>query len=158
MTGDLARNEIKSYPKAAQVPPKKPRRTSASRARIAEIRAKKVDGQPCRVCGRLERVTAHHLIPRSLGGIWTESNIVPLCGSGTTGCHGDVEARHADACAKLRLSLDDSEYSFIVSRAGEGFLDRYLPVPRETFGHGGLTYAPRTGFVSGASEPLDGAA
>ena len=126
---DLARTEVTPYPKAAQVPPKKPRRTSASHARIAEIRAKKVDGQPCRVCGTLDQVTAHHLIPRSLGGVWTESNIVGLCGHGTAGCHGDVEARHADALYRLRASLTDAEYSYVVEKAGEQFLARYYPLP-----------------------------
>ena len=124
----MALEEARPFPKAAQVPAKKARRTDASRARIAEIRAKKVDGQPCRVCNTFVRVSAHHLIPRSLGGIWTESNIVPLCGHGTAGCHGDVEARHLDACARLRLSLTDAELSYVVHKAGENFLDRYYPV------------------------------
>lgn len=124
--GDLGRADVQPFPKAAQVPAKKPRRTTASRARIAEIREKKCD--ECRVCRTTERITAHHLIPRSLGGQWTESNIVGLCGSGTTGCHGDVEARHRDALVKLRVSLTDAEYSYVVEKAGEGFLDRYYPV------------------------------
>lgn len=129
--GDLAR-EARPFPKAAQIPAKKAKRTQASRARIAEIREKKAAS--CRLCAVMENVNAHHLIPRSLGGAWTESNIVGLCGSGTTGCHGDVERRHADALARLRLSLTDAEYSYVVEKAGEGFLDRYYPVPRTTEG------------------------
>lgn len=118
-------------PKAAQVPPRTPRRTSASRQRISEIRAKKVDGQPCRICGFADPpVQAHHLIPRSLGGIWTESNIVPLCPA----CHADVEGRHRDVCARLRRALTEEEYSYIVHKAGENFLDRYYPVVWETEG------------------------
>lgn len=135
MSGDLARKDVTPFPKAAQVPAKKAKRTDASRGRIAEIRAKKVDGQACRVCGGVPDgrvhvwlVTAHHLIPRSLGGLWTESNIVPLCGDGTRGCHGDIERRHPDALYKLRASLTDAEYSYVCERAGEGFLDRYYPV------------------------------
>lgn len=118
--------EYRPFPKAAQIPPRKPRRTDASTARIAEIRAKKT--AICRLCGTTERVNAHHLIPRSLGGIWTESNVVGLCGSGTTGCHGDVERRHPDVLCKLRASLTDAEYSYVVEKAGEGFLDRYYPI------------------------------
>lgn len=132
----MALHEAKPFPKAAQVPAGKPRRTSASRKRIAEIRAAKVDEQPCRVCRRPENVTAHHLIPRSLGGMWNQDNIVPLCGHGTAGCHGDIEARHPDACGALRLSLTDAEYAYVVETAGEGFLDRYYPVPRSTEGGG----------------------
>lgn len=116
----------RSYPKAAQVPPKKARRTDASKPRIKEIRAKKA--AECRLCGTTEGVNAHHLIPRSLGGLWTESNVVGLCGSGTTGCHGDVERRHVDALYRLRASLTDAEYSYVVNKAGEGFMDRYYPV------------------------------
>jgi 5-methylcytosine-specific restriction endonuclease McrA len=118
--------DFKPFPKAAQVSPKKPRRTSASRERIAEIRAKKASS--CRLCGTTENVNAHHLIPRSLGGVWTESNIVGLCGSGTTGCHGDIEHHHLDALYQLRASLTDAEYSYVVEKAGEGFMDRYYPV------------------------------
>lgn len=105
------------------------KRTKASPARIAEIRAKKLDY--CRCCGTGDGLTAHHLIPRSLGGIWTESNIVGLCGSGTTGCHGLVEARDRRACVALRRSLTDAEYSYVVAKKGEGFLDRYYPVRYE---------------------------
>lgn len=123
-------DRFKPYPKSAQVPPKRPKITKASRARIAEIRGKKIDGQPCRVCGASEGIQAHHLILRSLQGQWTESNIVPLCGP----CHADVSEMHRDACAKLRLTLTDAELSYVVEKAGENFLDRYYPVDRETFG------------------------
>lgn len=115
--------------------PKANKRTDASPARKAEIRAKKCDR--CRVCGQPHTllmgpaINAHHLIPRSLGGLWTESNIVGLCGSGTTGCHGLVEARDRVACAALRRSLTDAEYSYIVAKKGEAFLDRYYPVAWE---------------------------
>jgi hypothetical protein len=103
------------------------RRTSASAARIAEIRAKKLaDG--CRLCGK-HPATAHHLIPRSQGGLWTEANIVGLCGHGTAGCHGLVEARNKAACHLLRTLLTDQEYSYVVSKQGEGWLDmKYPPI------------------------------
>lgn len=116
----------KPYPKAAQVPAKKQRRTDASPARKAEIREKKCAA--CRLCGATVGVNAHHLIPRSLGGLWTESNIVGLCGSGTTGCHGSVEARHNDSLVRLRERLTDAEYAYVVEKAGEGFLQRHYPV------------------------------
>jgi hypothetical protein len=39
----------------------------------------------------------HHRIPRGMGGTWDEdinlpSNLLLVCGSGTSGCHGMVEA------------------------------------------------------------------
>jgi hypothetical protein len=38
----------------------------------------------------------HHRLKRSRGGCLIEdlTNLVPLCGDGTTGCHGEVEARN----------------------------------------------------------------
>lgn len=105
--------------------PERNKRTVASADRIAEIRAKKCVGG-CRLCGK-HPASAHHLIPRSLGGIWTESNIVGLCGDGTTGCHGLVEARNRAACHLLRSLLTDAEYAYVIGKKGEGFLDRYYP-------------------------------
>jgi len=127
------RDQLERSPAGIGLPkPQANKRTDASPARKAEIRAKKCG--ECRVCGRafgLIPINAHHLIPRSLGGVWTESNIVGLCGSGTTGCHGLVEARDRVACAALRRSLTDAEYSYIVAKKGEAFLDRYYPVAWE---------------------------
>jgi len=42
----------------------------------------------CERCGRASPLTMDHLKNRSQGGTWAPSNIVILCGSGTTGCHG----------------------------------------------------------------------
>lgn len=124
MTDPLSRTDVTPYPKAAQVPPKKPRRTDASSTRKAEIRAKKATR--CRLCREPngQVIDPHHLIPRSLGGLWTESNIVGLCRSH----HDDVTDGHRDALYALRAALTDAEYSYVVERAGEGFMDRYYPV------------------------------
>jgi 5-methylcytosine-specific restriction endonuclease McrA len=127
--------DFKAAPSAGGVGRKKPqanKRTDASPARKAEIHAKKC--RECRLCGTTFCVNAHHLIPRSLGGIWTESNIVGLCGSGTTGCHGLVEARNRTACHVLRTTLTDAEYSYLVSKKGEDWLERYYPAVWEAYG------------------------
>lgn len=55
-----------------------------------------------RAGGRCERcdgigITMHHRKKRSQGGDWIPSNIVALCGDGTRGCHGWVEANPNDA-------------------------------------------------------------
>ena len=34
----------------------------------------------------------HHRLKRSHGGTWAPSNILHLCGDGTRGCHGHIEA------------------------------------------------------------------
>jgi len=53
----------------------------------------------CALCG--ERASNwHEKLPRSRGGKRDSFNAVPLCGSGTTGCHGWVEANPAAAEAE----------------------------------------------------------
>lgn len=47
-------------------------------------------GGRCERCGGIGR-SFHHRKKVSQGGEWCPSNIVRLCGSGTTGCHGWVE-------------------------------------------------------------------
>lgn len=58
------------------------------------------DGPRCVACGRsIVNVPAsvHHRLPRGRGGDARLSNLVTLCGSGTTGCHGEVESCRAQA-------------------------------------------------------------
>lgn len=61
------------------------------------------DGESCVRCGRsLWSVpgSRHHRKPRSVAGLserHTAANLVLLCGSGTTGCHGWVHSHVADA-------------------------------------------------------------
>lgn len=50
------------------------------------------DGFACRRCGRGTDLTVHHRKNRSQGGKNEGPNLVTLCGSGTTGCHGWVGA------------------------------------------------------------------
>lgn len=86
-------------------------RKVATREEWAEIVAAKQG--VCRLCGRGHyRITYHHLVPRSLGGDDVADNIVPLCGSGTTGCHGEVEARRPIALKLLLGALSDAEYAY----------------------------------------------
>jgi hypothetical protein len=64
------------------------------------------DGYRCVRCSapiegpRGEDWSAHHRKPRGRGGDNSPSNIVALCGSGTTGCHGFVESYRAEAYVK----------------------------------------------------------
>jgi len=44
----------------------------------------------CEMCGRWGATNAHHRRNRSQGGDDELSNLLLLCGSGTTGCHGFV--------------------------------------------------------------------
>jgi hypothetical protein len=111
-------------PKSAQLArgARRYRRKVASPKRWAQI----IDAKqgPCRVCGGTSDISYHHLVPRSMGGSDTSSNIVPLCGDGTRGDHARVEQRDEAACRALVLSLTDDEYSYCVEKAGEGFFER----------------------------------
>ena len=57
----------------------------------------------CEFChGSLHAMSIHHRGPRQLGGskasyINEAVNLLALCGSGTTGCHGEVESNRARA-------------------------------------------------------------
>jgi hypothetical protein len=51
----------------------------------------------CEACGKPGATNGHHRINQSQGGPDTLSNLMLLCGSGTTGCHGIVTVNPADA-------------------------------------------------------------
>ena len=75
------------------------------------------DGSRCARCARgIANIPAsvHHRKPRAIGGtrdprINDPRNLVVLCGTGTTGCHGWVESHRADAlyAGWLIRSFDD---------------------------------------------------
>jgi hypothetical protein len=65
-----------------------------------------------------------------LGGDDVAANLVALCGSGTTGCHGLVEARDVLALAMLASRLRDEEYAHVVGQLGESALERLFGVNR----------------------------
>lgn len=44
----------------------------------------------CEVCGTPNATNAHHRINQSQGGRDTLGNLMLVCGSGTTGCHGNI--------------------------------------------------------------------
>lgn len=107
-------------------------RVKASPARWREIRDRKLG--PCLVCTHLgveqgAPSTLHHVVAKSLGGSDTESNCVPLCGTGTSGCHGRVEAHEPDTCQAFAVALqllDDDAYAYAIGKLGEdGFFRRY---------------------------------
>lgn len=54
----------------------------------------------CEKCGQREPLSMHHRRKRGQGGTWAPSNIVVVCGSGTTGCHGWIERNPTNANAE----------------------------------------------------------
>jgi 5-methylcytosine-specific restriction endonuclease McrA len=65
----------------------------------------------CAWCGRpyREALNIHHRLLRSHGTDNSPENLLSLCGSGTTGCHGAVHANPAKARARGHIvpSWDD---------------------------------------------------
>ena len=64
-------------------------------------------GGACERCGRSIvnfPASIHHRRPRQMGGtrenLDTLANLVVLCGSGTTGCHGYIESHRTQAIAE----------------------------------------------------------
>jgi hypothetical protein len=85
----------------------------------------------CLVCGG-PSATGHHVLARGAGGDDVLENITPLCGSGTTGCHGLVEARDPDALAALgdailRCRPDVLDYLAAKIPQAASWFERNLP-------------------------------
>lgn len=51
----------------------------------------------CERCGKRAYLTIHHRLKRSHGGPDSLSNCVAVDGSGTTGCHGEIESHPNDS-------------------------------------------------------------
>ena len=56
----------------------------------------------CVICGGID-ISIHHIIHRSQGGDDVWENLAPLCGSGTTGCHGGIESGLDSVCRAFGL-------------------------------------------------------
>lgn len=124
--------------------PKPEKRLRLSRAKWRALVALVVERERnrCAVCrGWFARMDGHHVYPRDLGGDDVEANVAPLCGSGTTGCHGLVHDRDFWALATLRqwVELRRETLAYLCSKlrtveATRAWLERYYPDRRETGG------------------------
>lgn len=94
----------------------------------------------CEVCGAISTNT-HHRRARGMGGTKAAatnrpSNLLRLCGSGTTSCHGFIEANRTwayDHGLLVRQSANPTEVSVLLLRPGWVLLTDdglYLPVER----------------------------
>jgi hypothetical protein len=81
----------------------------------------------CELCGKRRSESCHHAVPRGKGGDDVWENMVALCGSGTTGCHGEVETSR-EARHRLRDEMRDETWIYIVERMGVDWADRRYPV------------------------------
>lgn len=103
----------------------KKKRTAAT---AAERNARKVvaarSGGLCELCLK-PGTNMHHRLNRSQGGRWTPENILHLCGSGTTGCHGAVTVNVALAQSRgwsVRSTQDPAEEPVFLAGRGWVFL------------------------------------
>lgn len=89
---------------------------------------------PCIVCtsaGLEQRLESslHHVVPRGQGGADVACNLAPVCGDGTTGHHGLLEAHDEETCqvfaAALRRQLPEV-YRYALATLGvDRFARRY---------------------------------
>ena len=59
-----------------------------------------------------------------------DANIVPLCGSGTSGCHGaltDHRPGWEKIASRLRRRLRPEEIEYMIDKKGLDWLDRTYP-------------------------------
>jgi hypothetical protein len=112
--------------------PRPPKRIVDRKAGVEKLRRE----ARCRACGRspsghlLDALNRAHLVSRGQGGDDVDANIVPLCGSGTSGCHGaltDHRPGWEATAAKLRSSLRPDELEYILSKKGQDWLERVYP-------------------------------
>jgi hypothetical protein len=96
----------------------------------------------CRACGqrRLHYIHRMHLVGKGVGGDDVDENIVPGCGSGTTGCHGALHDHGAVSypsllrgkpwtavAAALRANLRPDEVGYVLLKKGSDYLEGHYP-------------------------------
>ena len=113
----------------------KPAARIVDRKAFAEFYAEHV-GLPCQICGRygrwlLDGMSIHHILSRGQGGDDVAENFAWLCGHGTVGCHGDVEARRNGARERLRAAMTSEQIAYVTQKKGGAWLARHYPSPEE---------------------------
>ena len=91
----------------------------------------------CRACGRvpsghlLDSLNRAHLVPKGQRGDDVDENIIPLCGSGTSGCHGKVTTHSPGwepVAARVRRRLQPEEKAYVLAKKGLEWLNRVYPI------------------------------
>lgn len=120
-------------------PKVKPRgeKRSGRKKDAAPARRAHLQRLPCVVCGDSASPSQHHVLPRGQGGDDDDANLVTLCGSGTTGCHGLIEANDIDVRRELGAYIKANRPDVVAyvqgklgKRQGADWLRRRLYAPR----------------------------
>ena len=101
-------------PKARKSPAK---RSTGPSKEIRQVVLER-SGYRCEICGnplgQNQFYSIHHRVPRGMGGtdrpeLNQPQNLLSLCGSGTTGCHGYIESNRQGAYEKGWIVLRDHD-------------------------------------------------
>jgi hypothetical protein len=109
--------------------PKPRKRVRASQAEWSDLHLH-FSTDLCWLCGQAWD-SLHHIIGRGRGGDDVIENLAPVCGNGTMGCHGLLEARNAWARSELRRALRPQNLRYLERKLGPcwlAWLDRKYPV------------------------------
>ena len=130
------------------------KRVRDSRAGVEKVRAE----SHCRACGLVSKwvkdggvLNRAHLLNRSQGGDDLDACIVPLCGSGSLGCHAAfdsgtqsatwpsllAESPWSERCTRairqiVKNSLTESEREYLIWKKGEYWLEHLFAGPAKT--------------------------
>jgi hypothetical protein len=106
--------------------PKPEKRARADQEEWVKIRKRKLEGWPCRVCDDKLAESLHHIVPKGGAnrGDDVPENLVPVCGDGTRGCHGLIEARDPWARSLLGQRLTNAERDYVIGKRGAAWLER----------------------------------
>jgi hypothetical protein len=130
--GSGGRRPARTGPESGASPDPKPAKRVVASADVWALMRPVILREPCYGCLGLSplRRGVHHLVPKSLGGDDVIENLIPLCGTGTTGCHGIYEDRAPGwrmIAGMIRKALSVEKVGYVVGKKGEDFLDRYYP-------------------------------
>lgn len=100
------------------------------RARVKDpelLRALHLVWRECVLCGAVDPLSLHHISKHPRDDVI--GNLCMLCGSGTTGCHGLVEARDEDTVRELGafiVAARSDVVSYLASSKGEQAAEEWM--------------------------------
>lgn len=71
------------------------------------------------MCGVTGPLNAHHVLSRARGGDDVVENLLLVCGSGTTGCHGMYHAGSHAVAKAIGEALSPAHIKYLLKRLGE---------------------------------------